>query len=56
MPRDNYRRIMKGYELHEPTTIGEHLFYIIWCFLCGLRILGMRIWRRISGKYRSTWL
>jgi len=47
---------MKGYEPHEPTTIGEHLFYIIWCFLCELRILGMRIWRWISGKYRSTWL
>ncbi|MGB7533843.1 MAG: hypothetical protein WA977_12865 [Halobacteriota archaeon] len=43
MPRENYRRIRHGYEPHEPTTIGEQLFYIMWCFLCGLEILGIRI-------------
>jgi len=46
MPRENYRRIRRGYDPHEPTTIGEQLFYILWCFLGALKILG----RRISGK------
>jgi len=46
MPQENYRRIMKGYEPHEPTTIGEQLFYILWCIFCALKILG----RRISGE------
>ena len=48
MPRESYWRIMSGYEFHEPTTIGEQLFYISWCFFCGLKIMGRRIWRRIS--------
>jgi hypothetical protein len=32
MPRENCRRIMSGYEFHEPTTVGGQLFYISWCF------------------------
>jgi len=50
MPKDNYRRILKGYEPVEPSTILEKFFYVLWCFLCGLKILSMRIRRRISGK------
>ena len=50
MPQENYRRIRKGYDPKEPTTIGEQLFYILWCFLCGLKIFGRRIWYGISGK------
>jgi len=50
MPRENYRRILKGYEPKEPTMIGEELFYILWCLVCGLKILSMRIRRRIFGK------
>jgi len=48
MPRESCRRIMKGYEFHEPTTVGGQLFYISWCFFCGLNILGRRIWWWIS--------
>ncbi|NAT10306.1 hypothetical protein C4E22_01930 [ANME-1 cluster archaeon AG-394-G06] len=43
MPMVNYRRIRKGYDPKEPTTVGEQLFYILWCILCALKILGRRI-------------
>ena len=58
MSGENYWRIRNGYEPHEPTAIGEQIFYIVWCFLCGLKIVGWRIWmwitRKMTGKDTIT--
>jgi len=41
MPRESCRRIMKGYEFHEPTTVGEQLF---------LHIMVLFLWIKDSGQ------
>jgi hypothetical protein len=50
MPQENYRRIRKGYEPEEPTTVGEQLFYISLSLLYGSKIWGRRIRSWIMGK------
>jgi len=50
MSKENYRRIMMGYNPRDPATIGEQVFYVLWCFRCGLEIMGRRIWRRSPEK------
>ena len=46
----NCCRMMKGYDPHEPTTMGAQVFYVLLCLRYGLKIGTMRIWRRILGK------
>ncbi len=43
MPRENYYRIVKGYEPKEPVGFFEKLFYIIWSLVCASRVVAMRI-------------
>ena len=41
--------MMKGYDPHEPTTIGEQVFYVLLCLRYELKIVAMGIWRRVLG-------
>jgi hypothetical protein len=43
MPRENYYRIIKGYETKEPAGFFEKLFYIIWSPVCASKVVAMRI-------------
>ena len=45
----NCCRMMKGYDPHEPTTMGGRVSYVLLCLRYGLKIEAMRIWRRIFG-------
>ena len=43
MPKENYRRIIKGYEPREPATCFEKLFYIFWSVMCAFKVVSIRI-------------
>jgi len=43
MPKENYRRIVKGYEPREPASFLEKLFYMFWSLICALRVIAIRI-------------
>ena len=43
MPRENYRRIIKGYEPIEPASFFEKVFYLLWLPVYVLQIIGLRI-------------
>ena len=46
--KENYIRMMKGYNPREPTTIFEKIFYILWCVLCGIHIIANRFLNHIK--------
>ncbi len=48
MPRENYYRIVKGYEPKEPADFFEKLFFIIWSLVYASKVVVMRI------KLRNT--
>lgn len=49
--RDNYKRIILGYEPKDPN-LPEKVFYVIWALIYGIRILVRATWRRIVKKPR----
>ena len=50
MPRENYYRIVKGYEPKEPAGFFEKMFYIIWLLVCAFRVVALRIKLRIAKE------
>ena len=42
MPRENYRRIIKGYEPIEPAGFFEKVFYLLWLPVYVLQIIWLR--------------
>ena len=52
MPRENYRRIVKGYEPIEPAGFFEKVFYLLWLPVCVFQILlvGVKRYRIKDGK------
>ena len=45
MARENYSRIVRGYEPGEPAAFPEKVFYIGWAVIRALRILARGIER-----------
>ena len=45
MPRENYRRIVKGYEPIEPAGFFEKVFYLLWLSGYVFQIILMRVRR-----------
>ena len=45
MPRENYRRIVKGYKPIEPSAFFEKVFLVFWSIVCSFKILLIRIRR-----------
>lgn len=43
MPRENYRRIVKGYNPIEPAGFFEKVFYLLWLPVYAVQILLIRI-------------
>lgn len=50
MPRENYYRIIKGYEPVEPAAFFEKLFYILWSLICAFRVIAIRIRLRTTNE------
>ena len=50
MWNENCRRTMKGYDPHDPTTIGEQIFYMLFALRYELKIVAMGIWRQVSRE------
>jgi len=50
MPRENYSRILRGYEPREPAAFPEKVFYICWAIMRALRILAIGAKRRAFKK------
>ncbi len=48
--KENYIRIIKGYNPREPTTIFERIFYIVWCIFSGIHITVNRFFNSIREK------
>ena len=42
MPRENYRRIIKGYEPIDPAGFFEKVFYFLWLLVYVLQIIRLR--------------
>jgi len=53
MLRENYRRIVKGYEPEEPTTFLEKALYVFWSLICAFRVLVIRLKLRIKNDSSS---
>lgn len=43
MPRENYYRIVKGYEPIEPAAFFEKVFYLLWLPVYVVQVLLIRI-------------
>ena len=43
MPRENYRRIVKGYEPIEPAGFFEKVFYVFWSLTYAFKVILLRI-------------
>ena len=54
MPKENYRRIVKGYEPKEPAAFFEKVFYLFWLLICAFKVIAIRIKSRISWGGRNT--
>ena len=54
MPRENYRRIVKGYEPMEPAGFFEKVFYLLCLPVYVFQIIRMRLrpYRTKGGKNR----
>lgn len=51
MPRENYARIVKGYQPKEPAGFFEKVFYLLWLPVCIFQIMLVRIrLNRIKDK------
>ena len=50
MPKENYRRIIKGYQPREPATLFEKLFYIFWSVMCAFKVVLIRIYLRAAKE------
>ena len=52
MPRENYRRIVKGYGPIEPAGFFEKVFYLLWLPVCVFQIIliCVRLYRTKGGK------
>ncbi len=50
MPRENYYRIVKGYEPKEPAGFFEKLFCIVWSLICASKVVVMRIKLRTAKE------
>ena len=53
MLRENYSRIIRGYEPREPAAFPEKVFYICWALMRALRILAMGAKRRALRKIET---
>ena len=53
MPRENYLRIVKGYEPREPAAFFEKLFYILWLLICAFKVIAIRLKLRIKNDRSS---
>ena len=54
MPRENYRRIVKGYKPIEPSAFFEKVFLVFWSIVCSFKILLIRI-RRGRRTVNRRW-
>ena len=43
MPRDNYRRIVKGWEPKEPAGFFEKVFYLLWLPVYVFQVIRIRV-------------
>ena len=43
MSRDNYRRIVKGYEPKEPAGFFEKVFYLLWLPVYVFQVIRLRV-------------
>ena len=43
MPKENYLRIVRGYDPIEPAGFFEKVFYLLWLPVCLFQILLIRI-------------
>ena len=49
MPRENYRRIVRGYEPIEPAAFFEKVFYLFWLLICAFKVIPIRVKSRKLG-------
>ena len=50
MPRENYLRILKGYEPIEPAAFFEKLFYIFWSLIGAFKVVAIRLKLRATNR------
>jgi hypothetical protein len=43
VPRENYARIVKGYQPKEPAGFFEKVFYLLWLPVCIFQIMLVRV-------------
>ncbi len=53
MARENYLRIVKGYEPGEPASFLEKAFYIFRVMICVFKVILMRIKVRMAKEERK---